>query len=144
MRNSKYSTLSAAACVALALVTTPRAASAQYALSQGFSRGFSLLRFEPAPAGDRFFGVRDASVPGNTTSAFRAAWIGDIPVAPLLTRTDNGTGQRVDIVAKQFVMHADVSYRPMRWLLLNADVPLVVSQSGDAAISPSGAAWGDA
>ncbi len=147
MPNSKSPALRAArlaaACLALTCVVAPRAAHAQYSLSQEFSKGFSLLRFEPAPAGDRFFGVRDAYVPGNTTSPFRAALIGNIPVAPLLTRTDNGTGQSVDIVAKQFVTHVDVSYLPTQWLLLNADLPLVVTQSGDGQTSPSGAALGD-
>src|SRR4051794_28146392 len=56
------------ACCAL-----PRSAQAQYSLSQEYSEGFSLLRFEPTPAGDRFFGVRDAFVPGNLSSRFRAA-----------------------------------------------------------------------
>ncbi len=143
MPNSKFSTLSAAACLAVALFALPRTAHAQYSLSQEFSKGFSLLRFEPAPAGDRFFGVRDAYVPGNTSSPFRLALIGNIPVAPLLTRTDNATGKSVDIVSKQFVTHIDVSYLPASWLLVNADLPLVVAQSGDGQTSPSGAAVAD-
>ncbi|MET0794443.1 MAG: hypothetical protein ABW061_23175 [Polyangiaceae bacterium] len=118
-------------------------AHAQYSLSQEFSKGFSLLRFEPAPAGDRFFGVRDGYVPGNTSSRFRAAIMGNVPVAPLLSRTDNRTGKSIDIVSKQFVAHLDVSYIATRWLLLNADLPLVVSQSGDGQTSPSGSALGD-
>lgn len=147
MPNSKSSALSparlAAACLALTCGLLPRTAHAQYSLSQEFSRGFSLLRFEPAPAGDRFFGVRDGYVPGSTRSRFRAAILGDVPVAPLLSRTDNGTGKRVDIVSKQFVTNLDVSYVATRWLLLNADLPLVVSQSGDGQTSPSGSALGD-
>jgi hypothetical protein len=99
---------------------------------------------KPAPAGDRFFGVRDAYVPGNASSRFRAAIIGNLPVSPLLTRTDNATGKSVDIVSKQFVTHFDVSYLPTNWLLLNADLRLVVSQSGDGQTSPSGSALGDA
>ena len=132
-----------AACLALACALLPRVACAQYSLSQEFSKGFSLLRFEPAPAGDRFFGVRDAYVPGNTKSRFRAALIGNIPAAPLLTRTDNLTGKSVDIVSKQFITHLDVGYFPTKWLLLNADLPLVVSQAGDGQTSPSGSALAD-
>lgn len=130
--------------VALACAVSARSAHAQYSLAQEYEKGFSVLRFEPAPAGDRFFGVRDAYVPGNLSSRFRAAIIGNVPVSPLLTRIDNATGKSVDIVAKQFVTHFDVSYLPTNWLLLNADLPLVVSQSGDGQTSPSGSALGDA
>ncbi|HWZ92961.1 MAG TPA: hypothetical protein VNW92_29045, partial [Polyangiaceae bacterium] len=49
----------------------PRAA-AQFSPTQEFQTGFSLTRFEPAKAGDRFFAVPDAAVPGNTSSRFRA------------------------------------------------------------------------
>ena len=147
MANSKSSAHGSVRLTALALSIgcslLPRAAHAQYSLSQEFSKGFSLLRFEPAPAGDRFFGVRDGYVPGNTSSRFRATILGNIPVAPLLTRTDNASGKSVDIVSKQFVSNLDVSYIATRWLLLNADVPLVVTQSGDGQTSPSGSALGD-
>jgi hypothetical protein len=76
-----------AACLLLACCALPRVAHAQYSLSQEHSEGFSLLRFEPSPAGDRFFGVRDAFIPGNTSSRFRAAILGNLPTAPILTRT---------------------------------------------------------
>lgn len=132
-----------AACLLLACCALPRVAHAQYSLSQEYSEGFSLLRFEPTPAGDRFFGVRDAFVPGNTRSRFRAAIIGNVPVSPVLKRTDNATGQSVDIVSKQFISHFDVGYVPTQWLLLHADLPLVVSQTGDGQTSPSGSALGD-
>jgi len=147
MRNSKSRAscnVLLAACLVLAGCCLPRIASAQYSLKQEFSKGFSLLRFEPAPAGDRFFGVRDGYVPGNRSSLFRAALIGNLPAAPILSRTDNATGKSVDIVSKQFIAHLDASYLPTRWLLLNADLPLVVSQSGDGQTSPSGSALGDA
>src|SRR3954470_16225831 len=78
----------AALGLALVCALLPRVAAAQYSLAQDFRRGFSLLRFEPAPAGDRFFGVREGYVPGSTSSRLRAAVIGNVPVAPLLSRTD--------------------------------------------------------
>ncbi|HEY0468056.1 MAG TPA: transporter [Polyangiaceae bacterium] len=132
-----------AACLLLACWALPRVAHAQYSLGQEYSEGFSLLRFEPSAAGDRFFGVRDAFVPGNTSSRFRAVLIGNLPVAPILTRTDNATGQSVEIVSKQFISHFDVGFVPTKWLLLHADLPLVVSQTGDGQTSPSGSALGD-
>lgn len=142
MRTSK-SSLALAVAVALAACLTPARAQAQYSLNQPFSQGFSLLRFEPAPAGDRFFGVRDAYVPGNPSSRFRAALIGNVPVAPLLSRTDNLTGNTADIVKRQFVTHVDASFIATSWLMFNADLPWVVSQSGDGESAPSGTALGD-
>jgi OOP family OmpA-OmpF porin len=133
-----------AACLVLAGLSFSRPASAQYSLNQEFSKGFSLLRFEPSPAGDRFFGVPDAYVPGNSSSRFRAMLAFNVPLAPILTRTDNQTGQSADIVAEQFVSYLDLGYFPTQWLLLNADLPLVVSQSGDGRTAPSGSALGDA
>jgi hypothetical protein len=133
----------AAALAALAALSFSHSARAQYSLSQEFSKGFSLLRFEPSPAGDRFFGVPDAYVPGNTSSRFRAMLAFNVPLAPVLSRTDNATGQTADIVAEQFVSYLDAGYFPTKWLLFNADLPLVVSQSGDGRSAPSGSALGD-
>jgi OOP family OmpA-OmpF porin len=133
-----------AACLALSSLSFARVAGAQYSLNQQFSEGFSLLRFEPAPAGDRFFSVPDAYVPGNDSSRFRAMLAFNVPLAPILSRTDNQTGQSADIVAEQFVSYLDVGYFPTKWLLLNADMPLVLSQSGDGRSAPSGSALGDA
>ncbi len=98
----------------------------------------------PSPAGDRFFSVPDAYVPGNDSSRFRAMLAFNVPLAPILTRTDNQTGQSADIVAEQFVSYLDVGYFPTKWLLVNADIPLVLSQSGDGRSAPSGSALGDA
>jgi OOP family OmpA-OmpF porin len=133
-----------AACLALGGLWFSRAASAQYSLNQEFSKGFSVLRFEPSAAGDHFFGVPDATVPGNNSSRFRGMLAFNVPLAPLLTRTDNVTGQTADIVAEQFIAYLDVGYFPNKWLFVNADVPLVVSQSGDGRSAPSGSALGDA
>ncbi len=143
MPNSKLRSLNFAACLALASAFFARPASAQYSLNQEFSKGFSLLRFEPTPAGDRFFGVPDAYVPGNDSSRFRGMLAFNAALAPLLSRTDNATGQSADIVSSQFVSYLDLGYFPTKWLLVNADAPLVLSQSGDGATAPSGSALGD-
>lgn len=133
-----------AACLALASLAFSRVAGAQYSLNQSFSKGFSLLRYEPSPAGDRFFSVPDAYVPGNASSRFRAMLAFNVPLAPILSRTDGETGQSADIVAEQFVSYLDVGYFPTKWLYANADLPLVLSQSGDGRSAPSGSALGDA
>ena len=83
-------------------------------------------------------------MPGNTSSRFRAMLAFNVPLAPILSRTDNQTGQSADIVAEQVVSYLDVGYFPTKWLLVNADLPLVLSQSGDGGSAPSGSALGDA
>ncbi len=135
--------LRVAAGAALACVFAAPRASAQYSRTQEFQTGFSLLRFEPAKAGDRFFAVPDAFAPGNTESRFRAQLLADFVLAPILSRTDNLNGQTVNVISKQFLTNLDVGYFPTDQLYLGADLPLVLSQSGDSTTTPSGAAIGD-
>jgi len=124
----------------MATVFVAPRASAQYSQTQEFQTGFSLLRFEPAKAGDRFFGVPDGFVPGNPSSRFRAQLLADFATAPLLSRTNNLNGQTVDVISKQFVTHLGVGYFPLDQLLLTADLPLALSQSGDSPTTPDAGA----
>lgn len=146
-----------AACLAagsaLACVLAAPHASAQYSRTQEFQTGFSLLRFEPAKAGDRFFGVPDGFVPGNTTrfvtpegvsSRFRALVLGDFVTSPILSRTNNLNGQTVDVISSQVLTHVELGYFPIDSLFFNAGLPVVWSQSGDSGTTPSGLAIGDA
>jgi hypothetical protein len=118
-------------------------ASAQYSPTQEFQTGFSLLRFEPAKAGDRFFGVPDAAVPGNSSSRLRAQLLGDFATAPVLSRTDNLTGETVNVIGWQAITHLGVAYFPIDALLFSADAPLLIAQSGNATTAPAGPALGD-
>ncbi|HEY4159873.1 MAG TPA: AMIN domain-containing protein [Polyangiaceae bacterium] len=115
---------------------------AQSTLSQKFQEGFSLLRFEPAPAGDRFFAVPDGSVPGNDSSPLRAMVLAHMTLGPSLSRTD-AAGQTSALIKRQYLVHLDAGYFPTSWLFLHVDQPLVAAQSGDTAASPSGAAVAD-
>lgn len=117
-------------------------AFAQSALDQRFAEGFSLLRFQPAPAGDRFFAVNDAT-PSDASELLRAALLGHYTLKPSIVRTDAVTGERREIVSSQVYAHLDVSAVPLPWLLVNLDAPVAVLQEGEGPAAPGSPAFGD-
>jgi len=141
LSHRRRSFASCSAAFAACLLASSQA-RAQFSPTQEFQTGFSLLRFEPAKAGDRFFGVPDASVPGNTSSRVRALVLANYATAPLLSRT-NAKGQTVNVISKQFSTSVELAYLPIDSLLVSAGVPIVWTQSGDSPTTPSGVAAGD-
>lgn len=133
---------SLAACAAAACLVFPAAASAQQSLDQAFADGFSLNRFEPSPAGDRFFVVPEGAVPQGE-QGFRAQVLGHYTLRPSLVRTDNVTGVDRELVSKQFFLHPGISYAPTKWLFTHFDLPLALSQSGQGPNAPESPAVGD-
>ncbi len=131
-----------AACAAAACLLSPSFAHAQQSLDQGFADGFSLQRFEPSPAGDRFFVVPEGAIPRGEPGV-RAQVLGHYTLRPSLVRTDNVTGQDRELVSKQFFVHAGISWAPTRWLLTHFDLPIAASQSGQGVNAPSSPAVGD-
>lgn len=129
-----------AACTAAMCLLSPSRASAQQSLDQGFVDGFSLQRFEPSPAGDRFFVVPEGAVPRGEPG-IRAQVLGHYTLSPLLVRTDNVTGQDRALVSKQFFLHPGISYAPTSWLLTHFDLPIALSAAGEQA--PETPAVGD-
>lgn len=128
------SSLSAVALAASTLAWT-HAASAE---------GLALSRFDPAPAGDRFFGVQSPYAVGGTIPHLML--LGDYASDPLVLREPND--QRVGaVVGNQLLLHLNGSYALFDRLLFNVDVPVAVAQSGDSPRagfqSPSGADFGD-
>src|SRR5882724_2938822 len=138
----RYSGSTLAACAALACLLFPARASAQQSLDQAFADGFSLQRFEPSPAGDRFFVVPEGDVPAGEPG-LRAQVLGHYLLQPSLVRTDNVTGQDRELVSKQFFVHPALSYAPTKWLLTHFDLPIAVSQSGQGPNAPTAPAVGD-
>lgn len=120
----------------------PAPGRAQQSLDQGFADGFSLQRFEPAPAGDRFFVVPEGAVPRGKPGV-RAQVLGHYTLQPSLVRTDNVTGQDRELVSKQFFVHPGLSWAPTRWLLTHFDLPIAASQSGQGPNAPESPAVGD-
>ncbi len=103
-----------AASAAAACLLAPAPALCQQSLDQAFADGFSLLRFEPSPAGDRFFVVPEGAVPAGEPG-IRAHALGHYTLRPSLVRTDNVTGQDRELVSKQLFVHAGLSYVPTSW-----------------------------
>lgn len=120
----------------------PTHARAQQSLDQGFTDGFSLQRFEPSPAGDRFFVVPEGAVPQGKPG-LRAQVLGHYTLQPSLVRTDNVTGQDRELISKQFFVHPGISWAPTPWLLTHFDLPIAASQSGQGANAPESPAVGD-
>ena len=124
-----------------ALTAAPAAAQTS-SLDRPYAQGFAISRFEPAPAGDRFFAVPDASS-SDVRLPLRAMLLGHLTLAPSLVRADNDDGQQRDIVSRQLYAHLDGSVVVARLLLLNADLPLALSQDGEGPAAPGSPAFGD-
>jgi hypothetical protein len=118
-------------------------ASAQTSsLEQPYPEGFSILRIEPAPAGDRFFAVPDAMVSG-ADERFRAMLFAHETLAASIVRTDNDTGDTREIVSSQLYAHLDATFVAASWFDANLDVPLVLVQKGEGPAAPDSPAFGD-
>jgi outer membrane protein OmpA-like peptidoglycan-associated protein len=101
----------------------------------------ALDRFEPAPPGDRFLGVQDATV---RDTSFSAGLMLDYAHEPLVAR--DGDEIRRVLSDHQLVSHLGVRLDLVRKLALHASMPFVLSQGGEAApnlASADGAAVGD-
>ena len=133
------------------IIATAATASA-FAIARGSAaqtiEKFALNRFEPAPAGDRFFGVPGADPGGETT--VRAMLLGDYAYRPLVLYTNDGDESAGNVVKNQLFMHGSVSVGLFGRLNLSLNVPVALWTSGDSPSaggvsvpSPSGAAFGD-
>ncbi|MEO7093144.1 MAG: thrombospondin type 3 repeat-containing protein, partial [Polyangiales bacterium] len=129
--------------LSIAAIGVTREASAQ-------SQGFHLNRFDPAPAGDLFFGVQRPTVEGD----FRvnAALIGDYAHAPLVLRdTRSGDTEVGRVVSRQAYLHVAASVALFDRLLLSVNIPIAVINQGDSPrtaggtqlLSPDSVAAGD-
>jgi OOP family OmpA-OmpF porin len=126
------------------VLSASRSAEAQTAALQPFS----LDRFDPAPAGDRFFGVPGADPGGETT--LRAMLLADYAYRPLVLYRNDGDESAGSIVKNQLFLHGGVSLGLFDRLNLSLNVPVALVNSGDSPVaggiappSPSGAALGD-
>ncbi|WP_437563665.1 OmpA family protein [Sorangium sp. So ce542] len=109
----------AAAASAAVLMTL---ASASRGQSTG---GFSLDRFEPAPAGDAFFGVPSPAAPGHLAPRVHAML--DYAHRPIHSSGDTP----IDLVSSQVFLRLDASLALWDRVLLSIDAPLAIAQGGD-------------
>jgi hypothetical protein len=111
-------------------------------LDQVYAEGFSILRLEPAPAGDRFFAVPDGTT-SDADERFRAMLFLHETLSAPIVRTDNDTGETREIVSNQFFVHLDGTFVAAEWFDANVDVPIALVQQGEGPAAPDSPAVGD-
>jgi OmpA-OmpF porin, OOP family len=139
---TRFAGLFAAAC---ALGGVQTAASQEATTTQ-----VDLPKFNPAVAGDRFFGVPSPFAAGPHT--FHAIAMLDYANKPLvLVRDVDGSTEDIGpVVSDQMFVHLGVNFAIADYVAINASMPFAVLSSGDAPsggglnfAAPSGAAVGD-
>ena len=121
-------------------------AAASPALAQS---GLALDRFDPAPAGDRMFGVQSPYAAGEATPHLML--LGDYAHDPLVIKTIPANQSIGAVVKNQLFLHLDGGISLWNRLYVNADIPVALYENGDnpttttseTFASPSGAKFGD-
>jgi outer membrane protein OmpA-like peptidoglycan-associated protein len=110
--------------------------------------GIALDRFNPAPAGDRMFGVESPYVAGDL--AFHAMLLVDYAHNPYVLHSGPGSAELGAVVADQTMVHFNASIALWNRVNFNLDIPVALIQGGDspimgtrAIVSPQGANFGD-
>jgi OmpA-OmpF porin, OOP family len=108
--------------------------------------GFSLEQFRPSLPGDRFFGVEGADPGGHLLP--RLMLLGDYAYRPLTLYSEPNDVKVGDLTKNYLVVHVAAGLTLWDRLLVAADMPLILLNSGDdlsgyGFTSPSGVAAGD-
>lgn len=108
----------------------------------------ALNRFDPAPAGDRMFGVQSPFAAGALTP--HVMLLGDYAHNPLVLRTTSDEESVGAVVSSQLYLHLNASLSLFNRLNVNVDVPVALVQAGDdpssnglRLSSPKSAQFGD-
>ena len=108
----------------------------------------ALNRFDPAPAGDRMFGVQSPFAAGELTP--HVMLLGDYAHNPLVLRTTSDEKNVGAVVSSQLYLHLNASFSLFNRLNINVDVPVALVQAGDdpssnglRLTSPKDAQFGD-
>ena len=143
MRLHRFSRGLRSGLTALALCSAATGARAQTA-----APSLALDRFDPAPAGDRMFGVQSPFVAGELTP--HVMLLGDYAHDPLVLRTLSSGKNQGAIVGNQLFLRLDGGLALWNRLYVNLDVPVALENSGDAPTlhgqsfaSPTKATFGD-
>lgn len=126
---SKYPALVGGAVVLLATIGWSADAAAQ---STPPNSSLALSRFNPAPVGDRFFGIPYPA--GNGDVAPHAGLLGDYAFEPLVLDEFADDGSDAAIVDSQFLLHAGAAFSLGQRLNINMDLPFELTQSGEGAV----------
>jgi OmpA-OmpF porin, OOP family len=129
-------------------ISTLLGASAVAWTASASADGLPLNRFDPAPAGDRMFGVQSPYAAGTATPHLML--LGDYANNPLVLRRKSDDAEVGNVVGGQLFVHLNGSLALFDRINLNIDVPLALYQGGDSPTSngasfssPSGAEFGD-
>jgi OOP family OmpA-OmpF porin len=113
------------------------------------SPGLALDRFEPAPAGDRMFGVPSPYTAGDLTPHFMALL--DYAHDPLVLKVEPAGTNAGSVVQSQMYLNLDAGLALWKRIYVDVDVPIAVYQAGNNPTgqtggtfsSPSSAQFGD-
>ena len=112
------------------------------------AQSFSLDRFQPAPAGDRFFGVQGGDPGGHLSPRFML--LGDYAYKPLVLYRASDNQAIGNLVSNQLIVHAAAGIALWDRLWVFANMPLALYTGGQSPSvdqmtinSPSGVAAGD-
>src|SRR3954451_19570994 len=116
--------------------------------SSAKAEGLALNRFDPAPAGDRMFGVPSPFAAGHLTP--HVMLLADYAHNPLKLHSVPSDTDQGAIVANQLFLHLNAGFALWHRVNLDISVPLAVFQNGDdptaggqAFSSPNSAQLGD-
>src|SRR6185437_6759267 len=118
-------------CLLGASVAAMLCTAAGPALAQ--AQGLALDRFDPAPAGDRFFGVPSPYAAGDLTPHVMALL--DYAHNPLVLKTVPSNNNIGSVVKNQLFLNLDGGISLWSRLFIDLDVPIALAQNGD---SPTG------
>jgi OOP family OmpA-OmpF porin len=106
--------------------------------------GFALDRFQPSPAGDRFFGVQGGDPGGHLSPRFML--LGDYAYKPLVLYRASDNQAVGNVVSNQLIVHAAAGISLWDRLWIFANMPLALYTNGQDPFgisSPTGVAAGD-
>ncbi|MEB2322927.1 MAG: OmpA family protein [Sorangiineae bacterium] len=106
------------------------AAASSLLSSQARADGLPLDRFDPAPAGDRMFGVPSPFVAGHLRPHI-AAYL-DYARMPLVLRNTESGDKAGNVVSDQLFLHLNATLPLFDRLALSINVPFALAQAGDA------------
>src|SRR5947209_4209218 len=92
--------------------------------------GIALDQFEPAPAGDSFFGVPSPFARGSVTPRIIAMF--DYADQPLRVTQEAAAGGPGAVVGRQAFLHVNASFAVQDRLLVSALLPIAILQNGDS------------
>ena len=119
----------ASTCLCFALIGAALCAAPAPARAQAAQPGLALSRFDPAPAGDRMFGVPSPYAAGHLTP--HVMLLADYAHNPLVVRREGTSDVVGAVVSSQLILHLDATLALWNRVAVDVDLPLALVQTGD-------------